>query len=62
MKKRMVMFLVAGLSTISLVAVVVTIIKHKKLRVHPSTLIAAICLNEAILSWQALLENPSVDT
>ena len=51
MQNRGKVFLISALSIASLLAVVIASIQYKKLRVHPSTLIAAICTIEALLTW-----------
>ena len=40
---------IAVVSWVCLMAIVWTLVNHKKLRQHPAILIAVICLNEAIL-------------
>ena len=48
----------ALISTLALTSVVWTIYSHKKLQQHPSSLIAVICLIEAINVYIALINVP----
>ena len=58
MLSRFQAFWVIMLSMILLYYVVTTIFKNKKLSQHPSTLIASICIIQALISWQAFIQNP----
>lgn len=54
--QRGIFSVLAILSIISLMVVAISIFRNKKLKAHPSPLIARICIAEAAMCWNALME------
>ena len=55
---RTIFLVLGGLSTISLSVVIISLVTNPKLQHHPAKLIAMICVIEAMLVWNALIQTP----